>query len=127
MEENYDNHPLDLSYLIEMVGHDPEFIIEIFETFIEQTPFYVAELEDALYQQNWKKVADCAHKIKPTFTYLGRNDVRDFVHKIERSARELLDLDKLPERVKELNLLREKIYIQIERSKIEVKTKYNML
>lgn len=127
MEENYDNHPLDLSYLVEMVGHDPEFMIEIFETFIEQTPFYVAELEDALYQQNWKKVADCAHKIKPTFTYVGRTDVREFVHSIERSARELVDLDKLPEKVKELQALLEKIYIQIEGSKVQVRAKYNML
>ncbi|WP_421943075.1 Hpt domain-containing protein [Pedobacter sp.] len=127
MEKNYDNHPLDLSYLIEMVGHDPEFMIEIFETFSEQTPFYLAELEDAVHQQNWKKVADCAHKIKPTFTYVGRTDVREFVHTIERSARELVELDKLPDLVKELHALLEKIYIQIEHSKIDVRKKYNML
>ncbi|WP_231460118.1 MULTISPECIES: Hpt domain-containing protein [unclassified Pedobacter] len=126
MEDNYDNHPLDLSYLVEMVGHDPEFMIEIFETFIEQTPFYVAELEDALYLKNLKKVADCAHKIKPTFTYVGRTDVREFVHTIERSARELVELDTLPQRLKQLHQMLETIYIQIERSISEVRTKYNM-
>lgn len=94
---------------------------------MSKTPFYVAELEDALYQQNWKKVADCAHKIKPTYIYVGRTDVREFVHSIERSARELVDLDKLPEKVKELQALLEKIYLQIEGSKLQARAKYNML
>ncbi|WP_316738958.1 Hpt domain-containing protein [Pedobacter aquatilis] len=127
MEENYDNHPLDLSYLVEMVGHDPEFMIEIFNTFIEQTPFYMAELEDALDQKNWKRVADCAHKIKPTFTYVGRTDVKEFVHTIERSARELIELDTLPERVKQLHQHLQGIYNQIELSVVDVKTKYNII
>jgi len=126
MQDNRENHPLDLSYLTEMVGHDPEVMIEIFETFIEQTPFYMADLEVALSAKDWKKVADCVHKIKPTFSYVGRGDVRDSVQIIESNARKLEDVEKIPEKVKDLNLIINKIYIQLATAITEVKSKYSM-
>ncbi|RYD79085.1 MAG: Hpt domain-containing protein [Sphingobacteriales bacterium] len=126
MQDNRDSHPLDLSYLTEMVGHDPEFMIEVFETFIEQTPFYIAELEDALSIKNWKWVADCAHKIKPTFSYVGRSDVKDFVQAIETSARKEENLESIAEKVADLRLLLDIIYAQIERAIAEVRGKYNV-
>jgi HPt (histidine-containing phosphotransfer) domain-containing protein len=88
MENNYDNHPIDLSYLIEMLGNNRTFIIEFFDTFSEQTPLYLEELDTALIKHDWERVADCAHKIKPTFGYFGRNDIRDLVQDIELSARQ---------------------------------------
>lgn len=126
MEDNRDNHPLDLSYLTEMVGHDPECMIEVFKTFIKQTPVYMAEIENALSIKNWKKVSDCVHKIKPTLTYVGRNDVKDFVHSIETSAKKEEDLDSIPERIANLNLLLKEIYVQIEGAILEVKSKYHI-
>ncbi|GGI23461.1 Hpt domain-containing protein [Pedobacter mendelii] len=114
MQDNRDNHPLDLSYLKEMAGHDPEFMIEVFEIFIEQTPFYMAELENALSIKDWKKVADFAHKIKPTFAYIGRGDVKDFVDYIETSSKSEENLDLIPKKVITLQLLLDKIYLQID-------------
>ncbi|KQS36914.1 Hpt domain-containing protein [Pedobacter sp. Leaf194] len=126
MQDNRDNHPLDLSYLTEIVGHDPEFMIEVFETFTEQTPFYMAELEDALAKKDWKRVAECAHKIKPTFTYVGRGDVKDFVQLIENGARKQENLPHVAEQIASLNSLIDKIYQQIERTIVEVKLKYKL-
>ncbi|MFC3559381.1 Hpt domain-containing protein [Pedobacter jamesrossensis] len=127
MEDNRDNHPLDLSYLTEMVGDDPEFIIEIFETFIEQTPFYMAELEDTLLVKDWKKLANCAHKIKPTFSYVGRNDVKDSVQFIETCARNEQNIEIIPKKVEELHQILDEIYVQLDRTIAEVKTKFNMV
>ncbi|RZK21099.1 MAG: Hpt domain-containing protein [Pedobacter sp.] len=123
MQDNHDNHPLDLSYLTEMVGHNPEFMIEVFDTFIEQTPFYLAELEDALSNENWDKVGNCAHKIKPTFSYVGRNDVKDFVHSIEHNARNQIDLEQIPADVERLKGLLVHIYAQLEMAKKEIQSK----
>jgi len=126
MQDNRDNHPLDLSYLTEMVGHDPQFMIEVFETFIEQTPFYMAELEDALSKTDWKRVADCAHKIKPTFSYVGRTDVKEFVQSIEHSAKKEAELGTISERIANLHLLVDKIYLQIEETITLLKKKHNL-
>lgn len=49
------------------------------------------------------------------------------MHTIERSARELIELDTLPERVKQLHQHLQGIYNQIELSIVDVKTKYNMI
>lgn len=120
MQDNNDNHPLDLSYLTEMVGHNPEFMIEVFDTFIEQTPFYLAELEDALSAKNWDKVANCAHKIKPTFSYVGRGDVKDFVQSIEENARKQIDVELIPDNIERLKELLIIIYKQLEDAKKDV-------
>ncbi|RNL56612.1 Hpt domain-containing protein [Pedobacter jejuensis] len=126
MQDNRDNHPLDLSYLKEMVGHDPEFMIEVLETFIEQTPFYMAELDDALLAKDLKKVANCAHKIKPTFCYVGRNDVKEFVQSLENDAKNDVNIDLLTEKVNELHLLLDKVYVQIQDAITAVRLQYNI-
>ena len=123
MQENHDNYPLDLSYLKEMVGHNPEFMIEVFDTFIEQTPFYLAELEDALSSENWDKVGNCAHKIKPTFSYVGRSDVKDFVQSIEDNARNQIAVEQIPADVERLKALLVEIYTQLEVAKNEIQSK----
>lgn len=117
MQDNYDNHPLDLSYLTEMVGHNPEFMIEVFDMFIEQTPFYMAELENALSVENWDKVGDCAHKIKPTFSYIGRSDIKDFVQTIEHNARNKVSLEQIPLDVIRLEEMLDRVYVQIDEMK----------
>ena len=120
MQDTNDNHPLDLSYLTEMVGHNPEFMIEVFDMFIEQTPFYMAELENALSVENWGELGNCAHKIKPTFSYIGRNDIKDFVQSIEYNARNEIAVEQLPADVERLKGVLNQVYIQIEKAKKEL-------
>ncbi len=92
INSNKNNEPLDLSYLREMSGNSAEFIIEMLDAFKKQTPIYLAELENAVEAADWKKASECAHKMKPTFYYVGREDVRDHMQDIERNARELNDI-----------------------------------
>jgi HPt (histidine-containing phosphotransfer) domain-containing protein len=115
--------PLDFSYLIEMVGDDPVFLIEFFETFIIQTPIYLAEISDALASENWSKVANCAHKIKPTFSYIGRNDVKEFVQTIEHNARNMISLEKIASDIERLEFLLVQVYDQLEVAKKEMQTR----
>ncbi|UKT66102.1 Hpt domain-containing protein [Pedobacter mucosus] len=114
--------PLNLSYLKEMVGEDPLFMIEVFDTFLEQTPFYLAELEDALANQNWIKVGNCAHKMKPTFSYIGRNDVKDFMQNLENKARNQVNIETIANDVEKLKELLAQIYNQLETAKTEMKS-----
>jgi len=115
--------PLDFSYLIEMVGDDPAFLIDFFETFIKQTPIYLGEMNEALLHSNWGKVASCAHKIKPTFSYIGRNDVKEFVQTIEHNARNMIFLEKIAIDIHRLEFLLLQIYEQLEEAKKENQTR----
>jgi HPt (histidine-containing phosphotransfer) domain-containing protein len=115
--------PLDFSYLIEMVGDDPVFLIDFFETFIIQTPIYLAEMSDALVKENWSKVANGAHKVKPTFIYIGRNDVKEFVQTIEDRARNKTELEKIPSDLETLKLICAGIFEQLEIAKKKLQAK----
>lgn len=93
---NKNNEPLDLSYLREMSGDNAEFIIEMIDVFKTQTPIYIAELQKAVDEKDWAKVSSCAHKIKPTFVYVGRDDAKEHMQMIEHDARDLKNVDELP-------------------------------
>lgn len=96
IDQKKNEQPLDLSYLRDMSGDSAEFMIEMLDAFQKQTPIYMADLENAIEAENWKATSECAHKMKPTFYYVGREDVRDHMQEIERNARELKDIESIP-------------------------------
>jgi HPt (histidine-containing phosphotransfer) domain-containing protein len=117
---NKNSEPLDLSYLKEMSGDSPEFIIEMIDLFKSQTPIYMSELEDAISQKDWDKIASSAHKMKPTFTYVGREDVKDHMQGIEQRARDKSDMQELASAFEEVRLFIGTLYSQLDQAKAEL-------
>lgn len=87
---------LDLSYLKEMSGDSAEFMIEMLDTLVEQIPVYLDDLQKAVDAKDWKATSEFAHKVKPTFYYVGREDIRDYVQVIERNAKEMANVEGIP-------------------------------
>jgi HPt (histidine-containing phosphotransfer) domain-containing protein len=114
------NEPLDLSYLRDRSGDSAEFIIEILDLFKAQTPAYVADLGKAIADKDWARASSCAHKIKPTFAYVGRNDAREHMQMMERNARELNHVEDLPKAFSEVCDFVEILYKQLDQSKAEL-------
>ena len=54
---------VDLSYLQDVVNCSDEFMIEMIDLFIAQTPVYFEELDQFINESNWSRVAEIAHKI----------------------------------------------------------------
>ena len=123
IDENKNNQPLDLSYLRDMSGDSAEFMIEMLEAFEKQTPIYMDDLEKAVEARDWKLTSECAHKMKPTFYYVGREDVRDHMQEIERNARELKDIDGIPAAFDEAKAFVNILYIQLAEAKIALEKK----
>ena len=120
---NKNSEPLDLSYLREMSGDSPEFIIEMIDLFKSQTPIYMSELEDAIAEKNWDKIASSAHKMKPTFTYVGREDVKDHMQDIEQGARDKSDMQQLAGAFEEVRLFIGTLYNQLDDAKADLQKK----
>ena len=120
IDENKNNEPLDLSYLREMSGDSADFMIEMVEAFQKQTPIYMEDLEKAIEAKDWKATSEFAHKMKPTFFYVGRVDVRDHMQEIERNARELKDIDSIPNAFNKAKAFVAILYMQLEDAKIEL-------
>ncbi|MHA4896106.1 Hpt domain-containing protein [Pedobacter sp. PWIIR3] len=114
------DEPLDLSYLKEMSGDSPEFIIEMIDLFKSQTPLYMAELESAIVNEEWDKAAASAHKIKPTFTYVGREDAKEHMQEMEQSAREKMNVNQLLADFNEVNQFTTILYQQLDKAKADL-------
>ncbi|MGF1924672.1 MAG: Hpt domain-containing protein [Bacteroidia bacterium] len=117
IDQNKNNQPLDLAYLREMSGDSSDFMIEMLDAFLKQTPIYMAELEKAIVAEDWKATSEAAHKIKPTFYYVGREDARDHMQIMERNARELIDIQHIPGDFEEAKQFVEILYTQLRDAK----------
>jgi HPt (histidine-containing phosphotransfer) domain-containing protein len=114
------NSPLDLSYLRDMSGDSAEFMIEMIDMFKMQTPIYIADLEQAIKAEDWAKAAGFAHKIKPTFSYVGREDARAHLQIMENNAKELKDLSAMPQALNELTDFVNVLYRQLDEAKADL-------
>lgn len=114
------DEPLDLSYLKEMSGDSPEFIIEMIDLFKTQTPLYIAELENAIVSEDWDRVAASSHKIKPTFTYVGREDAKEHMQEMEQNAREKMNVKQLPADFNEVKEFTAVLYQQLDNAKADL-------
>jgi HPt (histidine-containing phosphotransfer) domain-containing protein len=120
IDVNKNSEPLDLSYLKDMSGDSPEFIIEMIDLFKSQTPIYMSELKEAIVAKDYDKIASGAHKMKPTFTYVGREDVKDHLQDIEHGAREKYDMQQLTTAFDEVQLFIGTLYAQLDDAKSEL-------
>ncbi|MEJ7779151.1 MAG: Hpt domain-containing protein [Daejeonella sp.] len=84
---------LDLSYLRDVSSGSNEFMIEMIDLFLEQTPEYFENLEKFIEEENWPKVADISHKIKPTLAFMGANAAKESMSEIESNARNLTNTE----------------------------------
>lgn len=114
------NEDLDLSYLREMSGDSKEFMIEMLDTLVVQIPIYLEDLQKAVDAKDWKAASEFAHKVKPTFYYVGREDIRDYVQVIERNAKEEVNVDMIPAALVEIKQELNIILTQVEKSKAEL-------
>ena len=114
------NEPLDLSYLRDMSWDSAEFIIEMIDMFKVQTPMYIADLGKAIEDRDWPRVSNCAHKIKPTFAYVGRGDAKDHMQMMENNAKELKNVEQLPVAFQEISDFVEVLYAQLDDAKADL-------
>lgn len=95
MENWSDLGEADLSYLEELSGGNRDFMREIIDMFVMQTPGDLQQLEDFIVQGDWQQAANQAHRIKPTLNYVGANALREEVQQLEKNAREELHPDQI--------------------------------
>jgi len=74
---------IDLDYLNEISDGDNDFLRELLESFLNQTPIMIMELQTFINLGDWDNVAKHAHKLKPTFEYVGLLEVRNKMAEIE--------------------------------------------
>lgn len=82
-----------MSYLEELSGGDDSIIIEMIHLFMTQTPGYLATLATHIANKDWVSAHNMAHHIKPTLAYMGADDMRLKMVKLEK----MVQNDPVPE------------------------------
>ena len=108
---------VDLSYLKDVASGSDEFMIDMIDLFLDQTPAYFEQMEQFISEENWSKVADIAHKIKPTLAFMGVDSARESMAEIEQNARNLKNLETISPAFQILKEMSVQLYKQLEEVK----------
>jgi len=110
---------IDLSYLVSVCGDDHDFKTEMIETFLKNTPPLIDNMKNYLIDSEWKMIGDIAHKMKPSFTFMGIHTAKELILNIERQGRSLEDIAEIPSMVLELELICNEAFTELETELIQ--------
>lgn len=122
-KETNNNFEVDLSYLNDIADGNAEFIIDMIDIFIEQTPVYFEQLATAIKEKDWTATAAVAHKIKPTLAFIGVEAARQRMAEIERKARDLDHPEEIEEQFNYLNNVFDGLYDDLRKIRTELGSK----
>jgi len=101
----------NMRYLMDLSGGEPSIIREMVQLFVTQTPGHLEQLAGFIENRDWENIRSMAHHIKPTLSYMGAEDMRIVLQKIERMAEEKRDYEQV---VSEFSLLRQRFQLLFE-------------
>lgn len=104
----------DLSYLVSLCGDDDDFKTEMIETFLKNTPPLISDMKNYLIDSEWKKIGDIAHKMKPSFSFMGIHTAKELILTIERMGRQMEDVALIPSLVLELESICNEAFSELE-------------
>jgi HPt (histidine-containing phosphotransfer) domain-containing protein len=113
---NSENKKLyNLEYLIETIGNDPDVIKTMIEVFLEYTPKDLAELSMAMKENDLKKVAFHAHKMKSSVAALRIDDLKDVLQSIDKPDKTEALKDEIPAIIQKVNEVLTVVFEQLKR------------
>ncbi|MEP1151740.1 MAG: Hpt domain-containing protein [Balneola sp.] len=104
---------IDLTYLEEVTGGSTEIIKQLLELFLNDTPDQIQKLYNNCAKADWDEVRADAHKLKPTFLYVGLKNAHELLAQIEHGARSREYLDKISEMIRSVENEFEKVEPEI--------------
>ncbi len=114
---------IDLTYLREVTDNSSDFMIEMIDIFQAQTPGYIEQLNSAILEKNWIRIAEMSHKIKPTLTFVGVESAREVMASIENRARNEEDFEGIFSDFEDMKEVFQIIYLKLEDKKKELEAK----
>ena len=78
------NHKhIDLDYLKQISNGSNEFIYQMISVFIDEVPGEISNLEQHLANKDWKALRATAHKMKPSYSFMGVKELEEMVNAVE--------------------------------------------
>jgi HPt (histidine-containing phosphotransfer) domain-containing protein len=117
METN--NKHIDLDYLRQISNGSNEFVLQMIAVFTEEIPGEIENLEKHLANQDWKSLRATAHKMKPSYSFMGVKELEELVHSVEEFTDE--KKAELPGMIKSIREITKEVIdeLQVEKKKFE--------
>lgn len=104
-----------LDYLIETIGNDPEALKVMVEVFLEYTPIDLAELTLAHKENDLRKVAFHAHKMKSSVAALRIDELKYVLQSIDKPEKTEALKNNLPDIIQRINEVLTVVFEQLNR------------
>jgi len=89
----------DLETLRRSTGGDEQFMKHMIQLFIDQAPKQLAEMQEAVHDQDWLRLGATAHKIKSSIRGMGIHSLVDEALSLEQDGKNQQNLETVTERI----------------------------
>ncbi|GEM_PF-339986 len=114
---------INLSFLIEFTSGDPRRMERYIRMFLEAAPAGLAKMKQHYAAGEWEPLRSAAHSIKPQIAYMGIGTLKESIQQIENDAREQTNLDRLAERIQDVERVCAAAFQELAQALNELKTK----
>jgi HPt (histidine-containing phosphotransfer) domain-containing protein len=81
----------DLTYLSQLANGSDEFMETMISLFISETPSAIEHMEESWERGDWKALKAIAHKMKPSFGFMGIGSMKAVIEALETDVDEKKD------------------------------------
>ena len=78
----------DMHFLRELSDDNEQFYKDFLIMFLTNTPIAINAIKNAFVNDDWENLKLAAHKVKPSFNYVGLKELNALAAKIESQAKE---------------------------------------
>ncbi|MCF8304724.1 MAG: PAS domain S-box protein [Bacteroidales bacterium] len=107
--------PYDLASVKQIAQGNEDFVKKMISSFIARSQEGLEEMKQQLKKKEWQNMAKTAHRIKPSFKYMGIMDLHEEIQEIERIALEEPDASKLIHDLKKFESRLQYIHKELEK------------
>ena len=93
---------------------------EMIKTFLEQIPGSIDQMEKEIFAGNWQKASEIAHKMKPSFTFMGMEETKMIVKEFEVHCEADTDKSRLLDLMDQIKANSEKAVAELEKLNIKI-------
>ena len=93
---NISNELTNFEFINTFSDNNKDFVINMIEVFLDQTPNELYNMEEALHNEDWVKLSKSAHTLITSVKFMGIYSIVDDLKRIEQLSKEKVNLDEIP-------------------------------
>jgi HPt (histidine-containing phosphotransfer) domain-containing protein len=103
----------DLSYMVSICDGDWQFMKEMIETFLRDSPEIIGSMQTHADKKEWRRVGEYAHKFKTSLMFMGIQSLHGVIREIETNGREGIDTEGISGKIDRVNEICSKAIVEL--------------